>query len=152
MSASKVTAQRLERAKSRAADAKPPVPETQTLMDKVNQLRTHFGMAEDQPAPAVIGTAIERLALHGLEGANLVVKADACIAALASMAVATAQAPPMVTTTCGRCLPTSPRSRPSARCTATRTARTCQQTETIMMGVLVGRIARATNQNIFAGP
>ena len=69
---------------------------TEKLMDNVEKLRTHFGMAMNLPMAAVIGTATERLGLVAhLEGANLVVKADACIAALATL-VAAAQVQPVV--------------------------------------------------------
>ena len=61
---------------------------TETLLDKVVKLRTHFGMAEDQLVAAVVETAVERLGLKTrLQGANIMAKADACIAALASMPV-----------------------------------------------------------------
>ena len=63
--------------------------QTMTLMDKVEKLRAHFGMAKEQPVAAVVATALERLELVGrLEGASVVAKADACIAALASMPAA----------------------------------------------------------------
>jgi hypothetical protein len=63
--------------------------QTMTLIDKVEKLRAHFGMAKEQPVAAVVATALKRLELVGrLEGASVVAKADACMAALASMPAA----------------------------------------------------------------
>ena len=74
----------LHPAETSGADASPqtqtPVP-VRTLLDKVATLHAHFGMAKELPADAVVATATERLGLK-LEGASLVERADACIAAL----------------------------------------------------------------------
>ena len=66
-----------------------------TLADKAEKLRVHFGLTKEMPVAAVVSTAMESLGLH-TEG-SLIVKADACIAALSSMPVAMAQATPTAT-------------------------------------------------------
>ena len=55
-----------------------------TLMDKIEKLRTYFGLAKELPIATVISTAIERLGLSVSAGSNIVSKADACLAAIAA--------------------------------------------------------------------
>ena len=63
----------------------------ETLADKVEKLRMHFGMGGELPFNAVVTAAIAELGLDAqVKGLNLRQKTEACIAALG-----TRQAPPV---------------------------------------------------------
>ena len=68
----------------------PPTPQSQItppavpLIDKVETLRSHFGIAKELPMAAVVENAAERLGL-ALESGSLMARADECIAALSKM-------------------------------------------------------------------
>lgn len=72
----------------------PPTPQSQlTLAEKVEMLRSHFGMAKELPITAVVENAAKRLGLD-LVTDGLMARADECLTALsetppASMPVAT---------------------------------------------------------------